>query len=349
MRALKRYVILVIVCIVLGSSINGVMELGKPDIICAASKYTDGCKEYKLKEGDLNIREIFVNKMHQIMSYYVDEDGINKKAVYNDKKNRWSSDYVEDSYMDVKGEKKYYSIYPTDNGYIEAAPDFSKIVIRNPKGKKILIQKMNKVAGWKTDYRICNVKMADKNNLLFICQRKENGSFYMIYVDMKSKRVKWRKKGVSDEVYVIKNKLYSYSFKWKNIGNPSKRSDVLNVYRLKDGKKSSSIDATCIRNRIVQKKNEITEDAYPITDQRIRFSQYKGKMYAAYMSGIFVYDLRSKQWHVLVDGVNDRNYTLRENMTLIDLLVCSDKKFYLLATKGNDEGEATDFIKYEVN
>lgn len=348
MKRIKHSFILFILCagIIAGMNYDMVLKAASNNTI---NRETAGeFEESQLKRGDLEIRSIHLNSAGKLISYYVDEDGINKKAVYNEKKDVWVSEYVKDSFMKIKGEKKYYSIYPTENGYIEVAPDSSKLIVRNQKGKKKKVQNVNEISGWKKNYNIRNVKNAGKDNYLFICQRGKKKTYYAVYVNLKSGKVKWEKDGISPDIEVIKNKLYSYFYDPDKVGNPSSASDIVRVYNLKNGVMSSVINATSIRNLVTQLKGAVTEDAFPITDQQIQFTGYNGKLYAAYMSGIFVCNTRTGRWDTLIDGVDNQKYMPGSDMTLVDLLVRSDKEFYILAAKGNDEGEATDFIKYQL-
>lgn len=170
-----------------------------------------------------------------------------------------------------------------------------------------------------------------------------------VCVNMVKRNVKWVREGVSPDSFLVMNsKLYSYSYHSDKVGNPSKKSDVVNVYRLKDGKPCSSLDATPIRNRVMQLKGEVTENAYPITDQAMTFASCKGKIYVAYLSGIYVYQEKAKNWKCVVDGVNNETFLPGKGMTIIDLLAYSDKAFYILAAKGNYDGEATDFLQYKL-
>lgn len=311
----------------------------------------NGTKEFvetRMKTGPLELREISFDSDKNIVSYYVDEDGINQKAVYKEKKNMWESFYVNDSVMEKKGQKKYYSVYPMKQGYVEVAPDSSKIVIRNKKGKKQNTVTLSKIKGWKDDYRVQKVMNAETDYCVMICQNGKKGTPKAVCVSLKKAKVRWVKKGVTVDSEIIGGKLYSYYFNRNKVGNPSKKADIVKVYQLKNGKLRQTIDATPIRNLVTQLKGEKTENAYPITDQQMCLGGYSGKLYVAYMSGIYEYQASSKNWNCLIDGVNNPRYLLGEDMTLIDFLVCSKNKVYVLLAKGNDEGEATDFLRYQV-
>lgn len=304
--------------------------------------------ENKLKTGALEMQDVILDASGKIVSYYIDEDGINQKAVYDEKKDKWTSNMVKDTAMNIKGKKKYYTIYPTAKGYVEAAPDSSEIIFRNAKGKKTKTCRLAKIKEWKKSYSVKNVLEAGKNRYVLICQIGKQNGYQAVCVDLKSNKIQWTKKVSSIDAEIIGDKLYSYTYRLDKIGNPSKKSDVVKTYRLKDGKQSDVIDATPIRNLVKQLKGQKTEDAYPITDQEIVFAGHNGKLYAAYMSGVYIYQSNKKSWKCLVNGVDNDKYSLSRDMTAIDLLVSSEKEFYVLASKGNYDGEATDFLKYKI-
>lgn len=304
-------------------------------------------QEKKCNKGALEISNL-VAKTNGVVAYYKDEDGINQKAVYNSKKNSWVSKPAKDTEMKAKGKTTYYDIFAAKTGYIEVAPNSSKVVLRSEKGKKQKEWNMKNIRGWNGKNKVVDVLDAGNNRFLFVCKNSEKSKSSMVCVDLKKSKVKWTiKKFDQDALCLVKNQLYSYSYRSNKVGNPSKQSDDVNVYRLKDGKKSSSIDATPLRNLVKQLKGQQTNDAYPITDQKIAFSSCKGNLYAAYMSGIYVYQQKSKSWKCVVDGTKKEQYSPAKDMTIVDLLVVSKKEMYVLASKGNYDGETTDFIQYK--
>lgn len=346
MTIIKRLLLVLIFCAgVLPVGNQGQASVVNPTV---ERNGTKEFKESKMKTGPLELRKISLDSDKNIVSYYVDEDGINQKAVYNEKKDMWESSYVKDSVMKKKGKKKYYSVYPIKQGYAEVAPDSSKIIIRNEKGKKRNTMTLSVVKGWKNSYRVQKVLNDGTDYYVMICQNGKKKTLEAVCVSLKTVKVRWVKKGITMDSEVIGGKLYSYSFDGKKVGNPSKKADIVKAYHLKNGKLIQTIDATPIRNLITQLKGENTENAYPITDQPMCIGGYSGKLYVAYMSGIYQYQAGSNKWNCLIDGVNNSQYSLGADMTLIDFLVCSKNKIYVLAAKGNDEGEATDFLRYLV-
>lgn len=345
MTRTKHVIVTILFCI-------GLLVSGFPKsncTVCAAGINTNtvnNFNENKLKTGALEMQEVIFDSLQKIASYYVDEDGINQKAVYDEKRDKWTSNMVIDTAMKIKGKKKYYTIYPTITGYAEVAPDSSEIVFRNEKGKKVKTYLFAKLKKWKKSYSVKKVLEAGKNRYVFICQIGKKHGYQAVCINFKANKIQWTTKVSSMDAEIIGNRLYSYIYRLDKIGNPSKKSDVVKTYCLKNGKQSGVIDATPIRNLVKQLKGQNTEDAYPITDQEIVFAEHSGKLYAAYMSGIYVYQSSKKLWKCLVNGVDNDKYSLGQDMTVIDLLVLSEKKFYVLASKGNHDGEATDFFQY---
>ncbi len=322
-------------------------------IIAVKAETATTFAETKLQRGALEISRIFKDSKKGITAYYMDPDGINQKSVYNEKENKWETNTVKDSYMRVNGTVKYYSVYPTKKGYVEVAPDSSQIVVRNKNGKKLSKQKLTKIKGWKKKFVVQDATQVDKNRYLFICKTGERAKPQAVCVNIKTKKVIWNRKNVSETYEVIGDEVYFYFLDMKNIGKKNKKSDSIYIYDVKDGGKckclDSTIDATSIRNRIPQLHGQQTEDAYPITDQEIVFAGYKGKLYAAYMSGIYQYQRKTRTWKCLIDGVNNHQFSLGSDMTVVDLVPTSEKEFYVLASKGNYDGEGTDFMKYSAN
>ena len=347
MRRTKHVIATILFCT--GLLVSGFQK--NDAVVCAAkinTNTTSNFNENKLKTGALEMQEVILDASGKIVSYYIDEDGINQKVVYDEKKDKWTSNTVKDTAKNIKGKKKYYTIYPTAKGYVEAAPDSSEIIFRNEKGKKIKTHFFAKIKEWKKSYSVKQVLEAGKNRYVLICQIGKQNGYQAVCVDFKSNKIQWTKKVSSTDAEIIGDKLYSYTYCMDEIVNPIKKSDVVKTYRIKDGKHSDVIDATPIRNLVKQLKGQKTEDAYPITDQEIVFAGHNGKLYAAYMSGIYVYQSNKKSWKCLVNGVDNDKYSLSRDMTAIDLLVSSEKEFYVLASKGNYDGEATDFLKYKI-
>nr|MBP3598688.1 hypothetical protein [Eubacterium sp.] len=349
MRKDKKIITVAVLC--LTTLVGSVQGIASAQVQVPTS--TGKCTEVKLKAGDYEMSNIFQEWHETFASYYKDEDGINQKAIYNIKENSWSTEMVEDTSMNVDGEKVYYTIYPTKNGYAEVAPDSSRVILRNDEGKKMRKQKFAKIKGWKKKYAVKDMSQISKNRYLFICQTGKKKAPQAVCVNIKTKKVVWKIKNVSDTYEIIGDEIYFYQFQMKNIGIAGKSSDMIYKYDLKYGTKckclDSTIDATDIRNRIPQLHGQQTEDAYPITDQEIVIAGYDGKLYAAYMSGIYVYEDRTRTWKCLVDGANDTNYSLRSGKTIVDFIPISEREFYTLSSHGNYDGEVTNFIKYWAN
>lgn len=347
MKSLKHIIVAILFCIGLLVSVFHKSE----DVVCVTKINTNTVNKFdetKLATGALEIQEVILDSMGKIASYYVDEDGINQKAVFDKKNNKWTSDMVQDSFMKIKGKKKYYAIYPTTTGYVEIAPDSSEIVFRNEKGKRAKKHLFTKIRKWKKLYSVKKVLEAGKNRYVFICQIGKQNRYEAVCINFKANKIQWTTKVSSINAEIIGDKLYSYIYRLDKIGNPSKKSDVVKTYRLKDGKKSGVIDATPIRNFVKQLKGQDTEDAYPITDQEIVFAGYGRKLYAAYMSGIYAYQPEKKIWKCLINGTDNDTYSPGKDMTVIDLQILSKKEFYMLACEGNNDGEATDFFQYKL-
>ncbi len=346
MKMCKKAIALTLCLGVLGGS-------GQEITMAQTENAPKACTEVKLQSGDMKIRDIFQEWHETITSYYKDEDGINQKAVYDIRQNRWTTEMVEDSSMKVDGKKTYYSIYPAKDGYIEVAPDSSRMVLRNEEGEKVRKQKLAKIKGWKKKYVVKDVSQISKNRYLFICKTGKKKAPQAVCVNIKNKKVVWNRKEVSETYEIIDGEVYFYHFQLKNIGIKGKASDIIYKYDLKDGGKckclDSTIDATSIRNRIPQLHGQTTEDAYPITDQELVIAGYEGKLYAAYMSGIYEYERKTRTWKCLVDGTTDAKYSMRSGMTIVDMMPVSEREFYILASKGNYDDGTTDFVKYWSN
>ncbi len=313
---------------------------------------TTSFKETKLRRGARGLSHIIQDADANIVSYYKDADGINQKSAYNSKGDKWTTAMVKDSSMKIKGKKKYYTIYPAKRGYIEVAPDSSKIVVRDDEGEKLLKKKLSKIKGWKKKYVVKNVTEVARNRYLFICQKGEEEIFRAIYVNINTKRVIWERKNVSNSYAIINGEVYFYFKKLDSIGKVGRKTDIIRVYRLKDGGQckcgDAIIDASSIRSRTRQLHGKKTSDTFPITDQGIVIAGYKNKLYAAYMSGIYEYQPRTKSWKCLIDGVKNSKFSLGKDMIIKDLMFVSKKEFYVLATKGSYEAETTVFIKYQL-
>ena len=130
MRRTKHVIATILFCT--GLLVSGFQK--NDAVVCAAkinTNTTSNFNENKLKTGALEMQEVILDASGKIVSYYIDEDGINQKVVYDEKKDKWTSNTVKDTAKNIKGKKKYYTIYPTAKGYVEAAPDSSEIIFRN--------------------------------------------------------------------------------------------------------------------------------------------------------------------------------------------------------------------------
>ena len=143
-----------------------------------------------------------------------------------------------------------------------------------------------------------------------------------------------------------KDKVYSYEYDSNQVGNPSKKSDLVHAYNVRTGKCQATIDATAIRNRVLQLKGNQTEDAFPVTDQKIKLSVSGKNLYAAYMSGFYKYSKKRKKWQLLLNGTDNKSFSMKEEREFVDFFVRLERKIYVLACKGNYEGEATEFYRY---
>ena len=81
-------------------------------------------KIHPLPLADMRMNQLCVQK-GKLCAYYKDEDSINQKAVFQN--NKWMTKMVKDSFSIQKGEKKYFTVFPDGDGYIEVSPDVKTI------------------------------------------------------------------------------------------------------------------------------------------------------------------------------------------------------------------------------
>lgn len=315
---------------------------------CVAAVNMNRAKEYKtsrFKPASLDMCRLSKDSSGKLISYYRDEDGINKKALLNSDGKSWEESNIKDSYSGSDGNKKWYTIYPDISGYVEISPNSKRMVIRNKKGKKTGKYNLAGFAGYPPKISVTDVKRVSENKYLLIGEKSKK-EFLNVCVNVKKKKVLWTNKEDYRQVQVAADKFYSYHYDWDKIGNPSHKSDMIKVYRVRDGKLSRKIDATPIRNLVMQMKGTQTEYAYPLTDQQIRISVNGKKLYAAYMSGIFVYDMKSRKWNAVINGTKDERYLPAKDMEIVYFFMKSSRECYFLVSTGDYDGEVSEVLRY---
>ena len=135
MRRIKHVIATILFCT--GLLVSGFQK--NDAAVCAAKINTNTASDFnenKLKTGALEMQEVILDASGKIVSYYIDEDGINQKAVYDEKKDKWTSNTVKDTAMKnslsrdmtaidllVSSEKEFYVLASKGN-YDEEATDF---------------------------------------------------------------------------------------------------------------------------------------------------------------------------------------------------------------------------------
>ncbi len=314
---------------------------------CMAAVNLNHTKSYKIirfKPASPYMSQLSKDSGGNLISFYKDE-GINKKAVLDLGGNSWNESNVKDSYSGSAVNKKWYTIYPDTSGYMEISPNSQIMVIRNKNGKKSARYKFGTFAGYPKKISVTNVKRITGSKYLLIGEKSKKNALN-VCVDVKKRKVLWKNKEDYRQVQVAGQKIYSYSYDSNKIGNPSNKSDIVKIYRVKDGTLSKKIDATPIRNQITQLRGTQTEHAYPLTDQQIQISTNGKRLYAAYMSGVFVYNVKSQKWDALINGANDEHYMPARDMEIVDFFMKSSRECYLLVSEGDYDGEISEVLCY---
>ena len=127
-------------------------------------------KIHPLPLADMRMNQLCVQK-GKLCAYYKDEDSINQKAVFQN--NKWMTKMVKDSFSIQKGEKKYFTVFPDGDGYIEVSPDVKTIKTHNANGKvtkKIVIKNTKLLAAAS---KIKQAQQVGKNLIFLLFEEKK--------------------------------------------------------------------------------------------------------------------------------------------------------------------------------
>lgn len=151
------------------------------------------------------------------------------------------------------------------------------------------------------------------------------------YVDILKEKILWEIKD-SPEILALDKKGYVYLGRYHYGNNDEEDIDYLvQKIKLDSGKVISEIPYQEIRNT-GKDFNQLDYDDEPYNQQDIAYTCNEGKLYAKYISGIFVLDEKKGKWRQILDGT--KKFKMGASYT--DHFVIRDNHIYLL---GGDSWE----------
>ena len=238
------------------------------------------------------------------------------KATYN------AFDFVNDKEL----ETVFYSNTVNKKGTVGYFMNGKKIFKYNKKGKikKVLnLPKKLKCRG-----EIYKIKWVDRDLVAVHFRDQSRQKFRILLVDMKKGKVakKYNKKYTGLCGTDGKN-LYV------TMGSIEKKTEKIVKIKASSGKKLASISTAPIRELAAE-----WEDPYEYANESLRNGSFRtcyanGKLYLKYLTGIYTWNGKSKDFQTVLDGRNNANYASRQYEG--ELEVIKDKIYYLAAS-GDD-------------
>lgn len=165
------------------------------------------------------------------------------------------------------------------------------------------------------------------------------------YVDILKEKILWKIKD-SDDVLALDEKGYVYIgyYDYDNYDDEDDENvDYLVVQKIKlaSGEIISEIPVQEIRNT-GKDFEQLDFDGEPYNQQSIAYTCNKGKLYAKYISGIFVLDEKKGKWRQILDGT--KQFEMGASYT--DHFVIRDNHIYLLGVDSVEEDPCHLFGEY---